>query len=963
MKKLLLFIGIIFSLSSSAQIYGPTAASSGPTNYQTVSFTDSVFYYCTPITNAELLALPPSGSPNWNFIWQKFDVPTNSWVAYSTTTNAASSTITGLTTGGYRVTIIDGTSTIVGCYRAWIVEVLSPTIVTVDPIPPGCGAVQLNGNIDWGSATPYYEPPSEPMLIDANTTITVCFEATHTYVSDLGFYLVSPAFCGNSTVTLCPNPGSIGQGATCNSGDNVGTSGQDLCFTTSAAPNLDVCNPAPSSLQGTYDSYGAANIPINWSPIYGCDASQPGWAVQIYDCIGADVGVLQYASITFTGTTMCGDPATITYDSGPISSVINDNSCSPGTASIYVVPASTAQVVAYDTNFIWTASPNITIPGATTDYSPLVNPGPNQTTTFTLSVDTTGGAGAIGDCCGGNWQDSEVYIYTPPTAAVISGPTTACSGDAPFNLFADVPGGTWGGPGIIDPATGLFDPGDPSTNMGANTVFYSVSNPCPINSFYTVTVTAGSSTAIVDNPGNQCVNGTPITLTANPSGGIFNGPGITDTVAGTFDPVVAGVGTFVIDYYTTGTCPSTGSVSITVDTLPDASFTLQSDICVNGSAFNIVPTIPGGTFSGTGITNGAAGTFDPSVSGAGNFCITYTLTSPCTNSSTSCITVNALPNVNASADQSICPGDTAQISASGANTYVWNNASTLSSSTSANTNAFPAGTTTYIVTGTDGNGCTDTAAVTITIFNPATVTFSGGSQICEGDSLQITANNLTNVSWTPTATVSSPNNATTYVTPDITTIYTVAGDDPNGCAVTGTVTITVNTVDADMSANPTSGVIPMNVDFSNNSSNGVMYIWDFGDGNVDTTFTMADFAHVYTTDGTYTVTLTTISAAGCVDQTTLTIVAIPDCYLGVPNVFSPNGDNVNDRVDIECSRILATANMKIFDRWGKLVAELTNPNATWDGDGQSEGVFYYVLIGEGFNGTAYNLNGYITLMR
>ena len=97
MKKLLFLLGVIgISFTSQAQIFNTTAAGSGPTNYNTVSFTDSIYYYCTPIAGAQLTALPESGTPNWTFTWQSFDVATNSWIPFSTTTNAASSTITNL---------------------------------------------------------------------------------------------------------------------------------------------------------------------------------------------------------------------------------------------------------------------------------------------------------------------------------------------------------------------------------------------------------------------------------------------------------------------------------------------------------------------------------------------------------------------------------------------------------------------------------------------------------------------------------------------------------------------------------------------------------------------------------------------------------------------------------------------------------------------------------------------------
>lgn len=953
MKKIL-FLACIFSISliGKSQIFSFSASASGPTNYNTVSFVDSIFYYCSSGNNGELTAFPPSGSPNFTFTWQQFDVATNSWIAYSVATSATSSTISNLAPGGYRVTITDGSSTIVGCYRAWIVNVLTPTTVDVEPIPPGCGAVPLHGTINWGNATPYYEPPPEPMFIDANTEITVCFTATHTFVSDLGFYMVSPATCGSVSTLLAPNPGT-----NCNSNNNI----SNLCFTTEPSPNFNVCT-ASTPLTGTYDSYGSSSTPINWSALYGCDASQPGWAVQIYDCVTLDLGTLQNATITFIGNTICGEQLTITYNSGNINSQIDDNSCSSSSASIFTVPIAPAIIVPYDNNYIWTANPSINIPGATTTLDPIVNPGPNVNTTFTLSLDTTGGGAFIPLQCGGNWQDSELYIYTPPTPASLSGPATICTGDAPVTLTANVPGGYWTGDGV-NPGTGVFDPAAPGVVIGGNTIMYTVSNPCPINSFITINVISGSSTAVIPTPPNLCETGDSITLTATPTGGIWSGTGITDVNNGIFDPTATpGAGVYTISYSTSTGCPASGTIDITVDELEDASFTQPAPVCENASAFNLIPVTPGGTWSGTGV-NSTSGLFDPSDSGDGSFVITYTV-GACGASSQETVVVNPMPIVNASADQGICPGDSVQIIATGALTYSWSPSTDLSSTSIANPYASPSSPITYLVTGTDANGCSDTADVSITVFTPSSITFSGGTQVCEGDSLFLIANNVvSNIVWTPSNTVSNPNSASTYVFPSSDETYTVTGDDANGCTVSNSISIIVNTVDAVMSANPDNGTVPLTVDFTNSSSNGVMYIWNYGNGIIDTTYNLSSTQTVFETEGTYNVTLTAITAAGCMDVTSVTIYVFPECVVSVPNIFSPNGDNVNDLMKVICSQTLKSMNMQIFDRWGKKVIELNDPNQTWDGEGCSEGTYYYILSAEGFNETFYNLNGYITLSK
>ena len=63
----------------------------------------------------------------------------------------------------------------------------------------------------------------------------------------------------------------------------------------------------------------------------------------------------------------------------------------------------------------------------------------------------------------------------------------------------------------------------------------------------------------------------------------------------------------------------------------------------------------------------------------------------------------------------LCGGGTAQLNATGALSYVWSPATGLSASNIANPIATPSATTTYTVTGTDGNGCVNTATSTITV--------------------------------------------------------------------------------------------------------------------------------------------------------------------------------------------------------------------------------------------------------
>ncbi|HRT00439.1 MAG TPA: gliding motility-associated C-terminal domain-containing protein, partial [Bacteroidales bacterium] len=89
-------------------------------------------------------------------------------------------------------------------------------------------------------------------------------------------------------------------------------------------------------------------------------------------------------------------------------------------------------------------------------------------------------------------------------------------------------------------------------------------------------------------------------------------------------------------------CSDSDQIFITVDAYPNSDWTNPSPVCQSDAAFNLIPNIAGGTWSGNGITNPASGTFDPSIAGAGVHNISYTLINgACTSITTKPITVDA----------------------------------------------------------------------------------------------------------------------------------------------------------------------------------------------------------------------------------------------------------------------------------------------------------------------------------
>ncbi len=125
---------------------------------------------------------------------------------------------------------------------------------------------------------------------------------------------------------------------------------------------------------------------------------------------------------------------------------------------------------------------------------------------------------------------------------------------------------------------------------------------------------------------------------------------------------------------------------------------------------------------------------------------TVVITNPstgCTDTASVTVTVNAAPPVAVSPQTAnYCnPGTGVALTASGADTYVWSPASSLSAATGSSVNASPDATTVYTVTGTDVNGCSATASATITSSPSVTNATAGASAsaICPGGAVNLTS--------------------------------------------------------------------------------------------------------------------------------------------------------------------------------------------------------------------------------
>jgi gliding motility-associated-like protein len=119
-------------------------------------------------------------------------------------------------------------------------------------------------------------------------------------------------------------------------------------------------------------------------------------------------------------------------------------------------------------------------------------------------------------------------------------------------------------------------------------------------------------------------------------------------------------------------------------------------------------------------------------------------------------------------------------------------------------------------------------------------------------------------------------------------------------------------------------------------------LWSMGDGS---TFTTDSVFYLYSDPGTYTISLVAYNFL-CNDETIssdVEFIEVTETTGFIPNVFTPNGDGMNDELEFVGIDQTAEYSIKIFNRWGKMVYEGTDAMAHWDGTGHNNGVYFYEL--------------------
>jgi gliding motility-associated-like protein len=317
--------------------------------------------------------------------------------------------------------------------------------------------------------------------------------------------------------------------------------------------------------------------------------------------------------------------------------------------------------------------------------------------------------------------------------------------------------------------------------------------------------------------------------------------------------------------------------------------------------------------------------------------------------------LNAQLKADAGANQTICPGLTAQIGSAGATggmppyQYLWTPSAGLSNSSISNPVASPTTTTTYTLIVIDDTLARDTAFVTVALNSINDVSAGNDTSICEHVTFFLGGpknydNNGITYNWSPSTGLSNTTSPHPNTKPTGSISYTLTATT-SGCAPKSD-TITINVIptplpvitEGDSITIKEGDVLTLHV------TGGSIYKWEPIDSvkypftaNPDVSPSDTITYYVYASDPTET----------CYATDSIRVNVEKYDGITIYNTFTPNGDGSNDVWYITNIQKYPNCRLEIYNRNGRIIYKVKGYENTWTGKSSGEelpeATYFYIL--------------------
>ena len=209
----------------------------------------------------------------------------------------------------------------------------------------------------------------------------------------------------------------------------------------------------------------------------------------------------------------------------------------------------------------------------------------------------------------------------------------------------------------------------------------------------------------------------------------------------------------------------------------------------------------------------------------------------------------------------------------------------------------------------------------------------------------------------------------TFDPPLVDVTYNLQVTDSFGCISESSFFYESIHVKADFTVDPVKGEAPLEVTFTDKSVRASTYKWEFGENKDSISDLSNPPPHIYYKPGEYSVKLTVESDMHCIDSMRSENIVVDPSKLDIPNVFTPDGDGLNDYFVVEASS-LRYLSVEIFSRSGVKVYSFYGEGESlrkwkgWDGNVNNSsrkptpGVYFYIIRAYGWDDVVYDSKEY-----
>ncbi len=420
-------------------------------------------------------------------------------------------------------------------------------------------------------------------------------------------------------------------------------------------------------------------------------------------------------------------------------------------------------------------------------------------------------------------------------------------------------------------------------------------------------------------------------------------------------------------------CTSSDTITVTVNAVPEVNTVAADEVCLNDTLH--INTGGGAAYAWSPSTGLSCDDCPDPIAQpleSTDYFLTVTSAENCVSFDTLSITVRDLPEITTVDGDTVCAGDKLELSSSYVNTtsVLWSPAADLSFEYIESPTARPDSSTMYVVTATSPHNCIAQDSVYIGVVNKVRSALTQDTEICFGESVDLTASALqegnlgTQVVWSPVNFLDNTDSKEVIATPEKDITYKMIAYSGSCIPDTQLVNITVHQLPEISIGGPIEAVKDQVIPLAPSSTKPVTYEWL--DDRIECA--TCDTAYLNAQDpGLYFVRAT--DEFGCEDMDSVQLKVVSSCLsdVYVPNTFSPNGDGVNEKLMVRGLTLTDISSFRVYDRWGTLVFESDNMINGWDGTKNglplSSDVFVYYVEAVCGNGQVAIKSGNVTLLR